>query len=181
VIIFNGILNECGKQMNKEEFKKEVIPFGEKMYRLAFRLLEDSELAKDCVQECFVKLWENKKKLLNVENLQSYVLITVRNISFDKLRRKKLENESVNLRTIPTLESNYDFVESRVLIRQLIQKLPHQQRLIIELRDIEEFSYEEIADALNLSINNIRANLSIARKKVKEEMEKIYNYGLKRD
>jgi RNA polymerase sigma-70 factor (ECF subfamily) len=80
-----------------------------------------------------------------------------------------------------TVESNYDFLESKVLIQKLIQDLPQQQRLIIELRDIEEFEFEEIADTLNLSVNNVRANLSIARKKIKDELTKMYSYGIAKD
>jgi RNA polymerase sigma factor (sigma-70 family) len=167
--------------MNKEEFKRDVLPLSEKMYRLSYRLLNDIELSKDCVQESFVRLWENKNRLKQIENIQAFAFTIVRNISIDKLRQMKRINESVKIVPVQTSESNYEFVESKLLIQKLIQKLPHQQKLIIELRDIEEFSYEEIADTLNLSINNIRVNLSIARKRIKEEMIKIYNYGLAKD
>ena len=167
--------------MNKEEFKRDVLPLSEKMYRLSYRLLNDIELSKDCVQESFVRLWENKNRLKQIENIQAFAYTIVRNISIDKLRQMKRVNESVKIVPVQTSESNYEFIESKLLIQKLIQKLPHQQKLIIELRDIEEFSYEEIADTLNLSVNNIRVNLSIARKRIKEEMIKIYNYGLAKD
>lgn len=167
--------------MNKEEFKKDVLPLSEKMYRLSYRLLNDIELSKDCVQESFVRLWENKNRLKQIENIQAFAFTIVRNISIDKLRKMKRVNESEKIIAVQTSESNYEFVESKLLIEKLIQKLPHQQKLIIELRDIEEFSYEEIAETLDLSVNNIRVNLSIARKRIKEEMIKIYNYGLAKD
>jgi len=167
--------------MNKEEFKKEVYPLSEKMYRLSFRLLNDTELAKDCVQESFVKLWENRSRLKKVVNIQAFIFTIIRNMSIDKLRQAKRINEFAKNAPIQVTESNYEFIESKDLIKKIIQSLPRQQRLIIELRDIEEFSYEEIADTLDLTVNNIRVNLSIARKKVKEEIIKIYNYGLAKD
>ncbi|MGE0088559.1 MAG: RNA polymerase sigma factor [Bacteroidales bacterium] len=167
--------------MDKEEFKKELLPLSEKMYRLSFRLLNDTELSKDCVQESFLKLWENRGKLKQLDSIQAFAFTIVRNISIDKLRKVKRINEASKEMLNSTAESNYDFVESKGLIQQLIKNLPQQQRLIIELRDIEGFSFEEIADTLNLSVNNIRANLSIARKKIKDEMTKIYSYGLTRD
>ncbi len=167
--------------MNKEEFKKEVLPLSEKMYRLSFRLLNDTELSRDCVQESFVKLWENKSRLKKINNIQAFAFTIIRNMSIDKLRQAKRINEFANNAVIQVTESNYEFIESKDLIKKIIQSLPRQQRLIIELRDIEEFSYAEIADTLDLSINNIRVNLSIARKKVKEEFVKIYNYGLAKD
>ncbi len=167
--------------MNKEEFKKAVLPLSEKIYRLSYRLLNDTELSKDCVQECFIRLWENRNRLNQIENIQAFAFTIVRNISIDKLRQMKRIKESAKIAPVEVSESNYEFVESKLLIQQLIQNLPQQQRLIIELRDIEEFSYEEIADTLQLSVNNIRVNLSIARKRIKEEMIKIYNYGLTKD
>ena len=167
--------------MNKEEFKKEVYPLSENMYRLSLRLLNDTELAKDCVQESFVKLWENRSRLKKVVNIQAFAFTIIRNRSIDKLRQAKRINEFAKNAAIQVAESNYEFIESKDLIKKIIQSLPRQQRLIIELRDIEEFSYQEIADTLDLSINNIRVNLSIARKKVKEEIVKIYNYGLTKD
>lgn len=167
--------------MNKEEFKKEVLPLSEKMYKLSFRLLNDTELSRDCVQESFIKMWENRKKLKQIENIQAFAFTIIRNISIDKLRQAKLIKEYAKNEQVQISESNYEYIESKELIKTLIQRLPHQQRLIIELRDIEEFSFEEISDTLNLSINNIRANLSIARKKIREEIIKIYNYGLTKD
>lgn len=167
--------------MNKEEFKKEVYPLNEKMYRLSFRLLNDTELAKDCVQESFVKLWENRSRLKKVNNIQAFAFSIIRNMSVDKLRKAKRINEFAKNTVIQVTESNYEFIESKDLIKKVIQSLPHQQRLIIELRDIEEFSYEEIAETLDITVNNIRVNLSITRKKVKEEIIKIYNYGLAKD
>ena len=167
--------------MNKEEFKKEVLPLSEKMYRLSFRLLNDTELSRDCVQESFIKLWENRNRLKQIDNIQAFACTIIRNISIDKLRQAKRIHEFAKTAPVQIVESNYEYIESKDLIKKLIQSLPHQQRLIIELRDIEEFSYEEIADMLNLSINNIRVNLSIARKKIKEEVLKIYNYGLTQD
>ena len=167
--------------MDKEEFKKEILPLSEKMYRLSFRLLNDTELSKDCVQESFLKLWENRGRLKQLDSIQAFAFTIVRNICIDKLRKVKRINESSKEMPNHTVESNYDFVESKVLIHQLIQDLPQQQRLIIELRDIEEFEFEEIADTLNLSVNNVRASLSIARKKIKDELTKIYSYGVAKD
>jgi RNA polymerase sigma-70 factor (ECF subfamily) len=56
--------------------------------------------------------------------------------------------------------------------------LPELQRTIIQLRDIEQLEYEEIAEATDMNVNTIRVNLSRARKKVRDEILKIQNYGI---
>jgi RNA polymerase sigma factor (sigma-70 family) len=164
--------------MDKEEFKMKVLPLGEKIYRLSFRFLKDVELTKDCVQESFVKLWENRHKLNQLGSVQAFACTVARNLAIDKLRQMKHIDRNDEKPNIQISESNFEFIESKELIHKFIKELPDQQKLVLELRDIEGFSYEEIADVLNLSINNIRVNLSIARKKIKEELTKIYNYGL---
>jgi RNA polymerase sigma-70 factor (ECF subfamily) len=61
-------------------------------------------------------------------------------------------------------------------IQMIIQSLPEQQRLVIHLRDIEEYELEEIAEITELNMNTVRVNLSRARKKVRELLIKTYNY-----
>lgn len=165
--------------MTKEEFVKEVVVFGDKMYRIAFRLLENSESAKDVLQESFLKLWEKRNEISKYRNVEAYVVTVIKNKCLDKLRlvKQTVDISCLNAGT-NKLESDYDNQESVKEIKKIIQNLSKQQRLIIELRDIEGYTYDEIAELLDMSVNNVRVNLSYARKKIKEELEKIYNYGL---
>ncbi len=52
--------------MTKEEFQKQVIPIGEKLYRIALRILGNAETAKDVLQESYLKLWEKRNELQNI-------------------------------------------------------------------------------------------------------------------
>ncbi|WP_109829379.1 RNA polymerase sigma factor [Reichenbachiella versicolor] len=165
--------------MNKAEFKKEVLPLSDKMYRLAHRLLFDSEASRDCVQESLIKIWEARAKLEKVDNLPGYILRIVRNTALDKLRKEKRIQELDAEPPDYITDSNYEHEEGNSLILQITERLPDQQKMIFTLRDIEGFTYDEIASSLDLSVNNVRVNLSIARKKIREEMTKIYNYGLR--
>ncbi|MEO0333647.1 MAG: sigma-70 family RNA polymerase sigma factor, partial [Bacteroidota bacterium] len=63
------------------------------------------------------------------------------------------------------------------ILRELMGQLPEQQRLVIHLRDVEEYSYEEIEQVTGLSVNNIRVTLSRARRSVREMYTKISAYG----
>ena len=63
-------------------------------------------------------------------------------------------------------------------IHQFISALPDKQKLVIQLRDIEGFSYKEISDALQLNLNQVKVNLFRARKAVRENLININAYGL---
>jgi RNA polymerase sigma-70 factor (family 1) len=165
--------------MTKDQFVNEVVIFGDKMYRIAFRILENSEAAKDVLQESFLKLWEKRNDISRFKSVEAYVITIVKNKCLDKLRLVKQTVDINNIQTEmlkPDLE--YEQKESTNEIKKVIQQLPKQQKTIIELRDIEGLEYEEIAELLDMSVNNVRANLSYARKKIKKELEKIYMYGL---
>lgn len=168
--------------MTKEEFQKEVIPLGDKMYRMAYRLLGDSESAKDVLQELFLKLWEKRSELPNITSIDAFACTILKNKCFDRLR---LQKPMVDVEILHSQGNNpeaaFDHNEGISEIRKVMQLLPERQRLIMQLRDIDGCTFEEIATVIDTSENNIRVQLCIARKWVKEELMKVYNYGISRD
>jgi RNA polymerase sigma-70 factor, ECF subfamily len=168
--------------MTKEEFQKQVIPMGDKMYRIAFRLLGNSEAAKDVLQELFLKLWEMRGELYKITSIDAFACTVLKNKCLDKLR---LIKDTVDIDVLKTIGHNPESAflqnEGVAQIRRLMQLLPDKQRKIMQLRDIDCCSFEEIALLTDTTENNVRVQLCIARKWVKDELMKIYNYGIPRD
>ena len=168
--------------MTKEEFQKEVIPLGDKMYRIAFRLLGNSESAKDILQELFLKLWEKRNELQQLSSIDAFACTVLKNKCLDKIR---LQKPMVDFETLHSqgdnLEAIFDKAEGMAEIRKIMQLLPGRQRLIMQMRDIDGCTFEEIALLIETTENNVRVQLCIARKWVKEELMKVYNYGMQRD
>ncbi len=166
--------------MTIESFKIEVLPLKNKLYRLAKRLLENVQEAEDVVQEVFLRLWARRDRLDELKSIEAFAMTITKNLSLDKLKSKGYKSDElterneqiINLTPYKSLEIN----DSYKKVLKIIGSLPEQQRLIIHLRDIEEYDYNEIADIMNLSINTIRVNLSRARKKVREILVKTYDY-----
>ncbi|MBN1952187.1 MAG: sigma-70 family RNA polymerase sigma factor [Bacteroidales bacterium] len=161
--------------MTRKAFIEEVLPFSKMIYRVSFRILQDSEKARDMVQNIFCKLWDKKDKLDAVQNKEAFIMQTTKNACLDSLRTRKLTTELEQHHRIT--EPAYDTLESAALVRRAIADLPEKQRLIIELRDIEGMSFESMAEMLDTPVNTLRVSLSIARKKVREAVRKIYSYG----
>jgi len=103
-----------------------------------------------------------------------------KNLCLDKLKSKKHKSDELTERNQGmTMDTPYKYTEqadSYNKVKEIINSLPEQQRMIINLRDVEGYEFEEMADMLELSVNTIRVNLSRARKKVRENMLKTYNY-----
>jgi RNA polymerase sigma-70 factor (ECF subfamily) len=106
-----------------------------------------------------------------------------KNLCLDKLRsykNRKQNDEEVETLTLhsgsPDPAQETELTESLKTIHTIFETLPEQQKLINHLRDVEQYEYEEISDMTGLAVNNIRVNLSRARKAVREEYLKHQNY-----
>lgn len=170
--------------MDVTQFKTEVLPLKNKLYRFAFNIVKDEELAKDVVQECMIKVWEKRDEVKLIHNLEAWCMQVTRNKALDKLRSKHIKRTDlfeVELDTRKEKDTPVVLTErSEIMgrIQELIDNLPNRQREVMQLRDIEGYSYKEIADMLVIDINLVKTNLFRARRKLKESLTKEDAYGL---
>ncbi len=166
--------------MTVEEFKSEVLPIKNKLFRFAKRLLNSTEDAEDTVQEVFIRLWSKKEKLTEYRSIEAFAMVITKNLCLDKLKSTKHKTSELTVVNETINESTpYDHTEitdTLNKVHKIIDELPEQQRMIIQLRDIEGCDFDEIAEILSLSLNTIRVNLSRARKKVRDVLIKAQNY-----
>ena len=159
--------------MEVSEFKRLFLPCSNKLYLVAWRLTHNRQEAEDLVQETMLKLWTQRNKLHELKNSEAFSVRTLHNIFIDQNRKKHLA-ETDSPPEEMTLKANecdasemMQQKETGVILTRLIAKLPKQQRDIITLKDIDDFSYEEIAQQTGLSMINIRVHLSRARKQIR--------------
>ncbi|MEK6478898.1 RNA polymerase sigma factor [Catalinimonas sp. 4WD22] len=168
--------------MNIQSFKSAVFPIQGKLYRFAKVMLGNAEEAEDAVQEVLLKLWLNRQNLKNYRSIEALAMIITKNQCLDKLKSAHWKKTEVGDTSEfeHTYDTPYKITEqnnSKEVLIKLMQALPEQQKLIIHLRDIEEYSYEEIEKITGLCINNIRVSLSRARKSIREQFTKVNAYG----
>ena len=169
--------------MDLQSFSQRILPIQSRLFRLARMYLPVAQDAEDMVQETLMKLWNRRHDLDRYESLEAVAVQTVRNGCLDRIKshgyRKQgpdesaLENTAAGLTPYQQTEST----DNGDLLKRLIASLPELYRLILHLRDVEEYSFEEIEAVTHLEINNIRVILSRARKKVRDEYLKYHRYG----
>ncbi len=168
--------------MNQSDFIKAVLPFKDKVFRLAKRLLVSREEAEDATQELYFKLWRNKEKLTEYKNVEAFAMTMTKNYCFDRLKSKQANNLSLvhsNYKEKDTsLDKKIEYKDSVNQVHKLIENLPEQQRVIMQLRDIEQYSFDEICKVLDMKPTAVRVALSRARKTIREALIKKHNYGV---
>lgn len=171
------------QKMNQKEFLNTVMPFKDKVFRLAKRLLVSTEEAEDATQEVLLKLWNNKAKIAEYNNVEAFSMTMTKNFCLDKLKSKQAQNLKIvhnNYKDEHTsLQKQVELNDSLGWVGKIIQELPEQQRMIIQLRDIEQYDYDEIAEMLDMNQTAIRVALSRARKTIREKLTNTHNYGIK--
>jgi len=166
--------------MTTEEFKNTVIPYSVKLYPMLFRILKNEEETRDALQELMLKLWNRKDELGNCTNQSAYIVTMARNYSFDLLKKKKPqamdEKHECRILNMAADGTDSDTIERYEKVKQVINDLPEKYKTVIELRDIDGFSFDEMKEITGYEVPNLRVILSRARQKVKEQVEKIYDY-----
>jgi RNA polymerase sigma factor (sigma-70 family) len=169
--------------MTQTEFLNIVMPFKDKVFRLAKRLLVSAEEAEDATQEVLLKLWNNKTKIPEYKNVEAFSMTMTKNFCYDKLKSKQAQNLKIvhsNYEDKNTsLQKQVELNDSVNWVARIIEELPEQQRMIIQLRDIEAYDYDEIADMLEMNNTEVRVALSRARKTIREKLTDTHNYGIK--
>jgi RNA polymerase sigma-70 factor (ECF subfamily) len=167
--------------MEKTEFITLVMPFKDKLYRLAKRILVSKDEAEDAVQEIYLKLWNGKQNIENYKNPEAFAITMTKNYCLDRLKSKQASNLKIvhsNYKTSENIEKNIETNDGVEMVFKIMETLPEQQRIVLQLRDVEQFEFSEIAQMLESNETAVRVALSRARKTVRDAMIKNYNYGI---
>ena len=167
--------------MKQKEFLNTIIPCKNTLYRLAKRLLVSSDEAEDAVQEVFLKLWKGRDKIDNYRSPEAFAITMTKNYCLDRLKSKQASNLKIvhsNYKNSENIERAIEANEGVELLTKIMQTLPEKQKMIMQLRDIEQFEFVEISQMLEINETAIRVALSRARKVVREQLIKQYNYGI---
>ncbi|MCL1938811.1 MAG: RNA polymerase sigma factor [Candidatus Azobacteroides sp.] len=159
--------------MKQDKFRNRILPLVDKLFRLALSITGNKQDAEDVVQDALFNVWKRKEEWDAIANLEGYCFRSTRNIALDKISLKENQQESLReYEGVPELKPNVqERLEQEEQIRMLenfIEKLAEKQRTIFRLREIEDLSYKQIAEIMNISEEQVKVNLFRARQKLKE-------------
>ena len=161
-------------------FRNDVLPLKNALYRLALRITLNSAEAEDIVQDTLIKVWNKRESWAEIDSIEAFC----RNLALDRIDRRGSHNASIDEQGIDSQDSAATPLEqtqqrdSVALVRQIIDSLPVNQRMCIQLRDFEGKTYKEIAAALDMTDEQVKINIFRGRQTIKQRFKEIDDYGL---
>ena len=159
--------------MYLEIFKKHILPLKDKLFRFALHFLQNVEEAEDAVQEVMAGIWAKRTEWSQWNSIPAYCMTATRNHCLDRLRKKKIKTvhpdhtpEPVTPETDPYQKmANKETIQR---IRECMDGLPFQQQQVIRLREMEGFSYNEISEVLDMTMDQVKVNLHRGRNAIRK-------------
>ena len=179
-----GSLIAAAQQGRVDAFNELVLAYQQQVYNLAYRILGDPASAADAAQDAFISAFENIGRFRG-GSFKSYLLRIVSNRCYDELRRWKRRpatsfedfgevDEDANPALTNGGERPEDYAERQEMARVIqagIETLPPDQRITLALSDVQGLSYQEIAEAMEVSLGTVKSRLARARGKLRDYLQ----------
>ena len=156
-------------------FRQWVDEYQDQAWTLARYLLKDSAEAEDAVQEAFVKLWKHQQRI-DPERIRPWLMKVTRNLCLDRLRRRRPTQEWEDWQQPDDAHGPLQDVQQHELgewLKHSINGLTEPYRSLVVLRDVQQHSYEEVANVLELSLPQVKVYLHRARKQLREQLAEV--------
>lgn len=164
--------------------EKEMMPYADALYRFAIKLTGDEDEAGDLLQETYLKACRYIDHFEPGSNAKAWLYRILKNSFINEYRRKKRTPQQVGYEDIVkgvarptpdymTYASRSDYWSKNLIgdeVSRAIQSLPVDYRVVVVLCDIEDFSYEEIANIVDIPVGTVRSRLHRGRKILREQL-----------
>lgn len=166
LLMQNETMQERGMRMMMEVYQS-------RLYWLIRRLISDEEIAKDILQETFIKAYQNFFQFKRDSQLYTWLYRIASNEALQYLKKNtKLhrveEQIDVYLEGEMASESIKSADEIQALLLDAIQKLPEKQRLVFSMRYYDDLPYEEISKIVDMSVSTLKTNYHYAKDKIEQ-------------
>lgn len=162
---------------DKKAFEQLFFSYYQQLCGFAVKIVKSSELARDCVQEVFLKIWRNRDQWEVNHSLSGYLYRSVRNQALNMLEKQKNkreytqqfyeENFQTDWQADRRLNHQRDLVKA---IWKVVATMPHRRKMVFELHRKHGLSYKEIARVMDISRKTVENHMGIALQEIRDQL-----------
>ncbi len=167
---------------DKRAYDEIVSRYSQPLYNFIYRIIGDSAFAEDLLQETFVRLYLNKDRYREIAKFSTWIYTIAGNLAKTELRRQKVRrwfslSPKTDERPLEIADDDpdpEDTLQRNSVLKQIndeIQKLPDVFRQVIELRDLQELSYEEIGKILDIPLGTVKSRVNRGRQRLQKKLK----------
>lgn len=153
--------------------------FNKRLHHFARVITRSSEMAEEIVEDVFVKLWSNRNRITEVDNLTVYLYVAVKNRSLNAISQKASELirapfDDLDIETGHMVTDPYNQLVTAEMMKrmqQAVENLPARCKMIFKLVREDGLKHREVAEILNISINTVDVQMAIAIKKICTDLQ----------
>ena len=173
------LLEQIAVLNDKVAFEQLFYQYFKKLHRFANAIVRDRQTSEEVVSDVFVNIWENRSKLLEIENLNNYLYIATKNIAIrnrikqNAIRQICIEEITIESTVLKSSSPDEIFLNKELIKRYeaVVNTLPARCQTIYKLARQDGLRYKEIATILNISVKKIDAQMAIALKKITQAVK----------
>lgn len=179
------LLIKRSKSGDVEAFEQLIFDYQKKAYNIALRIMGNQEDAKDMCQEAFIRIFKSIEGFKEQSSFSTWMYRIVTNVCLDEIRKKK-KHEAISMDStfetqdgemrfevasdVDSPEEAYIRSEKKQTILRAINELNEEYKTAIVLRDIQGFSYEDIANILCCSVGTVKSRINRGRNILKDKL-----------
>lgn len=154
--------------------------YGKKVFLFVFKKTKSATIAEEIVQEIFLKLWENKHRLIHIENYQSYIYTMAINKVYDYFRqiannKKLIEGLWAQIEEMKNMSEEIILQkEYTTIIQEAVENLSPQRKIIYLMSRQQNLSHSQIASRLNIAPSTVNNQLTEALRSIKRHLLKSF-------
>lgn len=153
------------KRGDRKAFKKLYDTYASFVYNVSFKILRETSLAEEVVQECFVNLWVKREGIDESKELSFFIFVMAKRICLNYLRKIRYTNkflDQVKIFDVNDVQQKIDYNELENVFVKYVTLLPKQQRIAFELSRLEGLTHQQIAEEMGISPNTVKNHITQA-------------------
>lgn len=166
-------------------FARQVHTYEDRIHGFASAFLKDASKAKDVTQDVLIKLWKHRDDL-DDNGVFSWLMRVTRNACIDVLRARQRRQQTMTVNTehldraespLPSPDTTAETTDLRARIHEALNHVDEPYRRVVELRELQEMKYREIADTLDMPLNTVKVYIHRGRKQLRRQLSEQLDYG----